>query len=102
MIERLHLAIHICTAGLVLAALAIAVLAYVYDKQKARYIHYQAVMRTFVEKATANRNDQARIPADLLVEMYELRGTRAIKYWNPRTYKFPKHPALQAPNRGQG
>lgn len=101
-IEQLHVGINIGTAGLVLALLGLAVLYYAYDKQKARYIHYQGIMRAFVEKATADRNDKARIPADLLVNMFELNETRAIKYWNPRTYKFPRHPALQPANRGKG
>lgn len=68
--------------------------AYVWDRQKTRYIKYQTIIDTFVQKATQDRNEFARIPAEVLTHMFELE-TRTVKPFNAKPGKQHRHPALR-------
>lgn len=90
----------IIIAAAVLVAL-IGALFYVQDKQRARYMALQEIMRTYMRKALHDRNDKVRIPAAQVQEMFDLDEVRVIPRWKA-PYREHRHPATQPPNRGKG
>jgi hypothetical protein len=79
------------------------IFAYLWDKQKARYLRHQVFMEMYLNKARMDRNDKVRIPADQVAALFELEHVRRIPAIVPRSpAKQPRHPALQPPGRGTG